>query len=247
MTIVFTDAARRSRVTDLADLRGVGTRRELWCRGISDVRIKAQLSALRWRRIGTAIVLHNGPLTPEQARRVATINCGPRAVPTSFTAATAWGLTGWEREEVHVLAPGGTTRPAISGLVLHRTRDWQSCRHRADARTSSACPCPRPRGGELPAVPARLRDPRVRCAATPVPSRRTLRGPRQRPPGATPGGVAQRRPRHLARCAGAERDRLPQTVPSVRTPASRRIRRSGSSRTGGGATSMSSGGCRTAA
>jgi hypothetical protein len=121
----FTDAARRSRDPELADLCGVATRQELAARGIGHARIAAQLSALRWRRIGTAIVLHNGPLTPDQARRVATINCGPRAVLTSFTGAAAWGLTGWERAEVHVLAPGGTTRPEVEGLVLHRTRDWE--------------------------------------------------------------------------------------------------------------------------
>jgi hypothetical protein len=35
-------------------------------------------------------------------------------------------LTGWDRDEIHVLAPGGTTRPTLAGLVLHRTRDWRA-------------------------------------------------------------------------------------------------------------------------
>lgn len=35
------------------------------------------------------------------------------------------GLRGWERDTVHVLAPAGTRRPAVQGLVLHRTADWQ--------------------------------------------------------------------------------------------------------------------------
>jgi hypothetical protein len=56
---------------------------------------------------------------------VAVIDCGPRAVLTSLSAASAWGLTGWQRDEVHVLAPGGATNPHLDGLVLHRTRDQE--------------------------------------------------------------------------------------------------------------------------
>ena len=69
-------------------------------------------------------MLHNGRLTRHQMWRVALINCGPRAVLTSFTAAEAWGLRGWTRDEIHVLAPAGTTRPRLRGLRLHRTTNW---------------------------------------------------------------------------------------------------------------------------
>jgi hypothetical protein len=44
---------------------------------------------------------------------------------TSFTAAEEWGLQRWERREIHVLAPSGTHRPNIDGLVLHRVGDWR--------------------------------------------------------------------------------------------------------------------------
>lgn len=54
------------------------------------------------------------------------INCGPRAVLTSFIALEEWGLTGWSRAEVHVLAPSGTARPRLRGPVLHRTGDWSA-------------------------------------------------------------------------------------------------------------------------
>jgi hypothetical protein len=109
---------------DLAHLCGVADRRDLSRAGVGAELISAQLSADRWRRVGTAIVLHNGPLAPEQRERVALINCGPRAVLTSFTAARRWGLRGWDRPEVHVLAPAGTSRPRLRELVLHRTGDW---------------------------------------------------------------------------------------------------------------------------
>lgn len=121
----LTASAGRYRLRDLDQLRGVGHRDELRRFGIDEPGVTAQLRAGRWREFGTAVVLHNGPLTQHQRERVAVINCGPRAVPTSFTAAAAWGLTGWDRADVHVLAPGGTTRPPIRGLVLHRTRDWE--------------------------------------------------------------------------------------------------------------------------
>jgi hypothetical protein len=89
----------------------VATRRQLERHGLSRHRIQAQLEARRWSQHGQAIVRHNGPLTRDEKQAVALVNCGPRSLLTSFTAAALWGLTGWTREEIHVLAPGGTTRP----------------------------------------------------------------------------------------------------------------------------------------
>lgn len=122
--ITLTRAAHRRLELDLAHLDGVADRSELRCVGVGEGLVSGQLAADRWRRIGTAIVLHNGPLTTEQWERVVLINCGPRAVLTSFTAARRWGLRGWDRPEAHVLAPAGTARPRLRGLVLHRTGDW---------------------------------------------------------------------------------------------------------------------------
>lgn len=124
MTALRTGPARRWRAADLDHLGAVASRGRLAELGLSEEQVTAQLAADRWRAVGTAIVLHNGPPTRGQRERIATLNCGPRAVLTSFTAAARWGLRGWERDEVHVLAPGGTTRPRIDGVVLHRTRNW---------------------------------------------------------------------------------------------------------------------------
>jgi hypothetical protein len=95
--------------------------------GRSPSEIVVQLRARRWQRRGRAIVMHNGPITRTQRWQVALLNCGPRAVLTSFTALEALGLTGWERDEVHVLAPAGVAAPLVSGLAvhLHRTADWR--------------------------------------------------------------------------------------------------------------------------
>lgn len=120
----LTTAARRAHGDDLSYFGGVASRAELARIGIDGARVAAQLAGGRWQRVGFAIVLHNGPLTRDQRNRIATVNCGPRSVLTSFTAAADWGLRGWERDEVYVLAPAGTARPPLRGIVLHRTGDW---------------------------------------------------------------------------------------------------------------------------
>lgn len=124
MPIQPTSAARRYRAAWLERFDGVASRAELAAVGIAEPQVSAQLAAHRWRRIGIAIVLHNGPLTRQQREAAALINCGPRSALTSFTAAARWGLRGWERDEIHVLAPGGAQPPRLPGIVLHRTRDW---------------------------------------------------------------------------------------------------------------------------
>lgn len=122
---MLTRAARRSRRPRPDYPYGVASRSELTRDGVTAHRIDAQVAAGRWQRVGPAVVLHNSALSAAQYRRLAMINCGPRAVLTSFTAAAEWGLSGWDRDEVHVLAPAGTIRPPIPRLRLHRTRAWQ--------------------------------------------------------------------------------------------------------------------------
>lgn len=152
---MLTSTAQRYRSADLEHLDGV-TRTELNLLGIGPDRVAAQLAADRWRAFGLAIVLHNGRLTREQSEHVVLINCGPRAVLTSFTAATRCGLRNWDRSQIHVLAPAGTTRPNIRGLILHRTGDWTKVRL-APLRgcTASSRPCfwqPRASGPHVPAA-----------------------------------------------------------------------------------------------
>jgi hypothetical protein len=120
---MLTQAATRTIDTATTIGPGVYTRLELVALGCTRSQISARIAAHRWQAIGHAIVLRNGELTREEAWQVAVLNCGPRAVLASFTAAESQGLAGWERDEIHVLAPAGVARPAIDlPIVLHRTR-----------------------------------------------------------------------------------------------------------------------------
>ena len=124
MTIAYTGPVRRWRQADLDQFGGVASRPELSAVGISKTTIAAHVRARRWQVFGLAIILHNGRPTQEQRERAFLITCGPRSMLTAFTAVQRWGLKGWERNDIYVLAPAGTRRPRIAGLVLHRVTDW---------------------------------------------------------------------------------------------------------------------------
>jgi hypothetical protein len=120
---VLTTAAAAARDFSRDTIR-VFARSELVAMGCGYSEQKAHVAADRWRVIGNAVVLHNGELTREQRWRVGVINCGPRSLLASFSAAEYLGLSGWNRDEIHVLAPAGVPRPELPGLpvVLHRAR-----------------------------------------------------------------------------------------------------------------------------
>lgn len=106
---------------DRGDGRLVTTARRLSIDGVHRRQLADELAAGRWQRAGLAVVMHNGPLSPAQRWRVARVHGGPQAVLTAFTAVEAYGLTGWERDEVHLLAPAGTRLRAACPVpvVLH--------------------------------------------------------------------------------------------------------------------------------
>lgn len=124
----------RMRGIGLEQFEGVVSRRELNALGINRHIVRAQLAARRWRQFGAAIVLHNAAMTRSQQERAMLINCGPRSLLTSFTAAAPLGLQGWDRSDIHVLAPAGTRRPRLPGLVLHWAADWSRVDRHADRR-----------------------------------------------------------------------------------------------------------------
>lgn len=118
----------------------VTTARVLYAQGVSRTQLETQLAARRWRRAGLAIVLHNGPLSPDQRRRVAQIHAGPKAIFTAFTAAELLGLQGWTRAKVHLLAPAGTRlRPGCPVPLQLHLHGKQPIR-RAGPRTIEALP-----------------------------------------------------------------------------------------------------------
>ena len=106
----------------------VTVRRRLELEGWTPAKIRAQLDARHWRQCGRAIVLHNGPPHPGELRRIALLNCGPRAQLTSFTALQERGLQSWERDAIHVLVPAGARVVRPDGLVLrvHWVGEWRA-------------------------------------------------------------------------------------------------------------------------
>ncbi len=99
-------------------------RRSLAMSGFTWSRVEANIRAARWQRLGSAIVVHSGPLSVDEQCQAALLNCGPRAALTSFTALRSCGLGGWDREGIHVIAPLGVARPVVRGLDIrmHWTR-----------------------------------------------------------------------------------------------------------------------------
>ncbi len=122
---MFTAAAARFDARVVDGFAGVASRRQLAALGIDADQVARQAAARRWQAWGAAVVLHNAEPDRAQRMQIAVLNCGPRAVLTSFTAAEAWGLRDWTRSQTHVLAPAGTRRPPIVGLILHRTTHWR--------------------------------------------------------------------------------------------------------------------------
>lgn len=153
---MLTGSAQRAQRVVAAAPASVLTPRGLFARGCTRSRLQANLDACRWQRFGQAIVVHAGPLTPAEQRQVALLNCGPRALLTSFTSLEVDGLAGWERPETHVLAPAGVARPNLPQLpiILHRTA------HPIDAHAARRCH--RPAGAALVAAGS-FRNPRAAC------------------------------------------------------------------------------------
>jgi very-short-patch-repair endonuclease len=141
----------------------VTTSRQLRAEGVSRAQLDTELRAGRWQRAGLAIVLHNGPLSPAQRRRVAQIHGGPQAIFTAFTGAEILGLQGWERDRVHLAVPHGT-RPRVASpvpIALHRIRapvmhhaGYGDVEHLPDAllRAAATFATPRPGCGLLAAA-----------------------------------------------------------------------------------------------
>lgn len=121
---VITGSAARARDLEV-DTDLVLTRAELIAAGCTRSRLQAQVDARRWQRVGRAVVMHNHEPTRAQRWRAAVLNCGPRAALTSFTRAEVAGLSGWTRDEIHVLVPVGVAAPSVGlPIVVHRSTRW---------------------------------------------------------------------------------------------------------------------------
>lgn len=99
----------------------VASRRQLAALGIERHAITAQVSAGRWQRQGTAVVLHNGELTDAQRLWVAVLDQTQPCLLGGITAAIAGGLRTFPRPLVHVVVPRSARPRPRPGIVVHRT------------------------------------------------------------------------------------------------------------------------------
>lgn len=113
---------------DLAFLQeSVVSRTQLRERGVTRDRLKSEVRARRWQRVGAhAVVLHTGPLTEIQRWWCALFNTGAVAVLAGVTAAEASGLTWYGKESIHVLVPKGSRPRKPQGVVVHESRRYDA-------------------------------------------------------------------------------------------------------------------------
>lgn len=126
---MYTAPAARSLPTARDDARWtVATLPALLDRGWTQAAARAQFRARRWQRVGRAVLLHNGEPSVAELRRAAVLSAGPRAALTAFTAVEEHGLRSWERDEIHLLVPGGTHVPRLPGqaLRIHYVGSWDT-------------------------------------------------------------------------------------------------------------------------
>lgn len=75
-----------------------------------------------WRRYGQVVVMHNGPLTPEQFLWVALLRSPRGVVLAGLTAAAYRGLKGHPAERPELLVPAAGPLPHLQGVDVARTR-----------------------------------------------------------------------------------------------------------------------------
>ncbi len=91
----------------------------------SAARVRWQVKSGRWQRGHDGIFInHSGPVTREQRIWVAVLGGGPDAAVAGPTAAELAGLTGFERDTIHVVIPHNLDGPDIDGVRYHPTRRY---------------------------------------------------------------------------------------------------------------------------
>lgn len=120
-------AIRRARAERLArEQSGVATRRQLYALGITRSEVRANVRALRWRRVGRqCICVHRGPLDASARRWVAVLEAGPRAYLDGVSALLEAGLEHFTAGSIRVSVPrGARVYRRLSGVDIRQTRRW---------------------------------------------------------------------------------------------------------------------------
>jgi hypothetical protein len=118
---------------------GVARRAQLDRCGLTRSALDNMLNSGRWKARGqVVIVMHNGILTRQQMLWAAVLNAGDLVELAARTAATAFGLSGWDADCVEILVVKGTCVPPGLGLdvKVHESRRFSS----ADLHPGRAIP-----------------------------------------------------------------------------------------------------------
>lgn len=127
--------------------------------GITRHRVRAEVRARRWRLVGRAVVLHRGPLNGDARRWAAVLHAGSGAMLCAWSAAELYGLTGYERDTVHVVVRHGSRVRSLPWLRVHVSRRL----NHDDRHPARLLPVVRPARAVLDAA-SWTRDRRAACA-----------------------------------------------------------------------------------
>jgi very-short-patch-repair endonuclease len=135
------DDHRAARLQAFADEQaGVVSRLQLYALGVTRGRVRANVRARRWRRIGTqSISLTTGPLSRPAQEWAAVFEAGPRAFLDGASALIASGLRHFTEPTIRVSVPRGARVRRSPGLDIRQTRRW-----RPDDVTAAGVPRARP-------------------------------------------------------------------------------------------------------
>ena len=119
---------RERRLRSLADEQaGVLSREQLYALGVTRGRVRANVRARRWRRVGSqSISLTTGPLTRAAQEWAAVFEAGPRAFLDGASSLIASGLRGFTEPRIRVSVPRGARVRRARGLDVRQTRRWQA-------------------------------------------------------------------------------------------------------------------------
>ena len=123
-----------------AEQAGVISRKQLYALGVTRAEVRANVTARRWRRVGSqSLAVHRGPLPLDAQQWAAVFEAGPRAMLDGASALVAGGLEHFRVEQIRVSVPRGARVRRLRGVDVRQTRRWA-----ADDVTTSGIPRTRP-------------------------------------------------------------------------------------------------------
>lgn len=102
---------------------GVASRKDLLSAGFSQFRIRSALRSGCWQAaLPGVIVLHNGPVSPDQLRRCALTYAGPASYLSHVTAAALQGLRIQADDRLHLTIPHSRHPRSHDFVVIHQSQ-----------------------------------------------------------------------------------------------------------------------------